>query len=186
MPSDLVLFMSLQKSVLSGSGLLGRLLRRASGQLESHTSMKEAWFTFIEFDEPQASLGLSWDTGKNSLITVNPQRGPLQDYTMKKKENESPGCTLQGRGHDGKYSLGALLQGLCLEGPCSITARHHRTSEQCQLWPLTCTAVGSSMECRGLGSTPMALLGSLWGREETRVSGHARAGEAWLLVLCGP
>lgn len=116
---------SLQKSALSGSGLPGRLLLGASGQLESHTSVKEAWFTFIEFDEPQASLGLSWDTGNNSLITVNPQRGPLQDYTMKKKENEGPGCTLQGRGHDGRYSLRALLQGLCLEGPCSSALASH-------------------------------------------------------------
>lgn len=140
---------SFQKSALSGSGLPGRLLLGASGQLESHTSMKEAWFTVIEFDEPQASLGLSWDTGNNSLITVNPPRVPLQDYTMKKKENESPGCTLQGRGHDGRYSFRLYFRGSAWKGPAP------------QLWPLSCTAVGSSMERRGLGSTPMALLGSL-------------------------
>lgn len=135
--------------------------------------MKEAWFTFIEFDEPQASLGLSWDTGNNSLITVNPQRGPLQDYTIKKKENESPDVPYREEGMMGGTASGLYFRGSAWKGPAP------------QLWPLTCTAVGSSMERWGLGSTPLALLGSLWGREETRVSGHARAGAAWLLVTCG-
>lgn len=76
-----------QKSVMSGFSLPGRPILGASGQLESHTSAEEAWFTFIEFGEPRTSWGLSWDTEDNSLITVNPQRCPFQDYDMKNKKD---------------------------------------------------------------------------------------------------